>query len=347
MFILILVILGLSILILAHEAGHFFVAKKFNMKIEEFGFGIPPRIFSRKRGETIYSINLLPFGGFVKIAGENDVFEENYNFNLQDEDKKRFFKHQPAKNRALVTIAGVLVNFLIGWLLISLVLSIGKPFSIVVTDIYKNSPAALAGIQKGDIILNFTSEEFLRKFIIDNPHKEIFLKIKRNSVEKDFNIKLEEKDGRGFLGIYFVGGEIKRERPDKALINGFLISLEILKMNLYGVYILFFNLFNGRGLIEGIMGPVGIVSFSKQIGEISLVYLLNVFGVISVSLAFINLIPFPALDGGRLLFILIEKIKKSPISLRIERLINSIGFVLLLILIILITFRDINSLINF
>lgn len=346
MFILILVILGLSILILAHEAGHFFVAKKFNMKVEEFGFGIPPKIYSKKRGETTYSINLLPIGGFVKIAGENDIFEGNFNQDILEEEKKRFFRYQPAKNRALVTIAGVVVNFLIGWFLISLVLSIGKPFSIIITDVYENSPAALAGIKKGDIILNFSSEEALRKFIVDNPGKEIFLKIKRGNTQKDFNIKLEEKNSRGFLGIYFIGGEIRRERPDKALVQGFLIAVDIFKMNFYGIYLLISNLFRGYGLMEGVVGPVGIVNFSRQIGEISLIYLLNIFGIISVSLAFINLLPFPALDGGRLLFIIIEKIKKSPISFKVEGIINSIGFILLLILIIIITFRDINLIIK-
>lgn len=346
MFILIIVILGLSILILAHEAGHFFAARKFNMKVEEFGFGIPPRIFSKKRGETTYSINLLPIGGFVKIAGENDIFEGNFNQDILEEDKKRFFRYQPAKNRALVTVAGVVVNFLIGWFLISLVLSIGKPFSIIITDVYENSPAALAGIKKGDIILNFSSEEALRKFIVDNPDKEIFLKIKRGNIQKDFNIKLEEKNNRGFLGIYFIGGEIRRERPDKALVKGFLAAIDIFKMNFYGIYLLFSNLFSGHGLMEGVVGPVGIVNFSRQIGEISIIYLLNIFGIISISLAFINLVPFPALDGGRLLFILIEKIKKSPISFRVEGIINSIGFILLLILIIIITFRDINLIIK-
>lgn len=339
---LILVLLGISFLILAHEAGHFFVAKKMNMKVDEFGFGLPPRILGFKKGETIYSINLLPFGGFVKIAGEN--LDENLDKEkINSEEEKRFFFNQPIKNRVLVTVAGVIVNFIIGWLLISSSFAIGKPFSIIVGDIFNNSPAAQAGFQKGDIILGFQREEDLKKFIINNPNKEVYFRIKRLNQELDIKVKIEEKNGSGFLGIYFVGGEIKKERIDKAFIKGFLTSLNIFKMNAYGIYYLIYNLFSSGKLIEGIVGPVGIINFSKQVGEISLIYLLNLLGIISVSLSFMNLIPFPALDGGRLLFLLVEKIRGKKHSLKVESIINGIGFVLLLILIIFVTFRDIKN----
>ncbi|MGC8776062.1 MAG: M50 family metallopeptidase [Minisyncoccia bacterium] len=345
MFVLILTLLGISFLILAHEAGHFFVARKCGMKVDEFGFGLPPKIFGIKKGETTYSINLLPFGGFVKIAGENDnLSDSNQNEKISIEDKKRLFYYQRPRNKALVTIAGIVVNFLIGWILISSVIAIGKPFSIIITDVLKDSPAAAAGLQKNDLILGYQNEEDLKKFISLNPNKEVVFKIQRNGKVKDITLKIGEKNNQGFLGIYFVGGEIKKQRIDKAFYQGFLTSLNIFKMNAYGLYYLFSNLFTQGKLIEGVVGPVGIISFSKQVGEISLVYLLNLLGIISVSLAFINLIPFPALDGGRLLFILIEKIKGKALSHKVEAVANTIGFALLLLLIIAVTFRDVKGL---
>lgn len=341
MLVLILVLLGISFLILIHEAGHFWAAKKCNMKVEEFGFGLPPRILGFKRGETIYSINLLPFGAFVRIAGESDL--ENIENNIDLKDRQRYFYYQSAKNRAFVTVAGILANFLIGWVLISSSLAIGRPFSIIVTDVFPNSPAFEAGFQKNDLILGYQTENELRNFILNNPNKEVEFRIKRGDKEKNINVKIIEKDGKGFLGIYFVGGEIPKQRIDKAFIRGFLYSLEIFKLNAYGIYVFLSNLFTHGKIIDGVVGPVGIVNFSKQVGEISLVYLLNLLGIISVSLAFMNFLPFPALDGGRLLFILIEKIRGKSLSLKLESIINGIGFVLLLILIIFITFRDIKK----
>jgi regulator of sigma E protease len=340
----ILVFLGFSFLILAHEAGHFFMARKFNMKVEEFGFGLPPRIWGKRIGETIYSINLLPFGGFVRIAGETDKPNDDLNKEIKEEDKKRLFYYQKPKNKAFVTTAGVLTNFLIGWVLVSLVFMIGQPFAIIVGKVLPDSPANRAGILEGDLILDFSNENDLRNYISSNPNKEIVLNIQRGKNKITVNLIPELKNGKGFAGIAFSGGEIKKERPDKALIKGFVTSIEIVKMNAVGFYALISNLIKGKGIIEGVMGPVGIVSFSKKIGDISLIYLLNLFGIISVSLAFINLIPFPALDGGRLLFVLIEKIKGVPVSYKIESIINGIGFVLLLILIGVITIRDVKLL---
>jgi regulator of sigma E protease len=343
MFTFILVFLGFSFLILAHEAGHFFMARKFNMKVEEFGFGLPPRIWGKRIGETIYSINLLPFGGFVHIAGETDKPDENLN-KIKEEEKHRLFYYQRPRNKAFVVIAGVLTNFLIGWILISLIFMIGQPFAIIVGRVLPNSPASRAGILEGDLILNFSNENDLRNYIASNPNKEITLNIQRGKNKITVSLIPELKNGKGFAGIAFSGGEIKKERPDKALIKGFTTSIEIVKMNAISFYALISNLIEGRGIIEGVMGPVGIVSFSKKIGDISLIYLLNLFGIISVSLAFINLIPFPALDGGRLIFVFIEKIKGSPVSYKIESIINSIGFILLLILIGVITIRDVKLL---
>jgi regulator of sigma E protease len=347
---IILVILGISFLILIHEAGHFFVAKKFNMKVEEFGFGIPPRIYGKKIGETIYSINLFPFGGFVKIAGENDLLDDTSKNELKKEvPKERLFRYQAPYKKALVTVAGVLMNFLIGWILISTIFTIGRPFSILVAEVMPNSVAYKSGIRANDIVLGFNNEIDLKKFIAQNPEKEISLKIQRGKDIIDINlIPQKNEKGEGFIGVYFVGGGIPKEKNIlKAFYNGFILSLNVLKMNFFGLYELFYKLFTTGKIIEGVTGPIGIFYFSKQIGDYSLIYFLNLLGIISISLAFVNMLPFPALDGGRLLFILIEKIKGKPLSYKIETILNSIGFLLLIFLLIMITIKDVKFIFRF
>src|SRR3989344_1140270 len=161
-----LTILGLSFLILGHEAGHFFTAKAFRLKIDEFGFGFPPRMFAKKRGETEYSFNWLPFGGFVKIAGENDTPSGPAELQAVPEgEKKRYFAFQPAWKRVVIIVAGVAINFIIGWLLLSIVFMVGTPQIVVVTGVQANSPAALAGFHEGGVIKGFSGVTNLTEFI--------------------------------------------------------------------------------------------------------------------------------------------------------------------------------------
>ncbi len=166
MLIVLIVIFGLSFLILSHEAGHFLVAKAFGLKVDEFGFGFPPKIFGKKKGETEYSLNWLPFGGFVRIAGENDgVVKDELASTLTDAEKKRIFAFQPAWKRASVMIAGVTVNFLTGWLLLSAVLMIGTPKALVVSDVQKGSPAEAVGVVSGDIVKGFADAQSFIQFV--------------------------------------------------------------------------------------------------------------------------------------------------------------------------------------
>jgi regulator of sigma E protease len=212
-----------------------------------------------------------------------------------------------------------------------------------------NSVADKAGIRANDIVLGFNNEIDLKKFIAENPEKEISLKIQRGKDIIDINLipQKNEKD-EGFIGVYFVGGGIPKEKNIlKAFYNGFILSLNVLKMNFFGLYELFYKLSTTGKIIEGVTGPIGIFYFSKQIGDYSLIYFLNLLGIISISLAFVNMLPFPALDGGRLLFILIEKIKGKPLSYKIETILNSIGFLLLIFLLIMITIKDVKFIFRF
>jgi regulator of sigma E protease len=348
MLIFLIVIIGLSILILGHEAGHFFVAKIFGMKIDEFGFGFPPKIFGRKKGETEYSLNLLPFGGFVKIAGENERIESGLEklSSLPDEEKKRLFCFQPPHSRALVIAAGVFVNFLIGWLLISAVFMVGTPRALIISQVLPGSPAAAAGFREGDVVKDYTGASDFIKFVNDNRGREISVYVLRGGKELSLSAtpRVNVGPNEGALGVAIAEAGMERQGFFSAISNGFKESLAVVGLTFQALYQLAANLILRGSLLAGVVGPVGIFSVAEETGRIGLIYLLQLVSLISLNLAVVNLIPFPALDGGRLLLILIEKVKGSPISQKTEAFVNGLGFALLVFLMVLITARDIGQL---
>lgn len=354
MLIVLIVIIGLSVLILGHEAGHFLVAKLFKLKIDEFGFGFPPRIFAwrpfdaaqGKKGETEYSINALPFGGFVRIAGENDRLNGDLEKleALPEEEKKRFFFSQPAWKRALITGAGVAVNFIIGWLLISLIFMAGTPRALVISGIQKDSPASQIGIIEGDVIKDFTKADEFIAFVDKHRGQEVQITVIRGGKEISFAAtpRMQTKEGEGALGVYLAEAGMPRHGFFQSLFEGIKTSFQIAWLTLVSFYELIKNLLFKASLLPGVVGPVGIFFVAQETGHIGLIYLIQLIGIISINLAVINLIPFPALDGGRLFMILIEKIKGSPVSQKAESWANGLGFAFLMVLIALITVRDIR-----
>ena len=206
MLIILLVLIGLSVLILAHEAAHFLFAKMFGLKVDEFGFGFPPRIGAKKIGDTEYSFNWLPFGGFVKIAGENGEFEllESESGkqsasadNVQQANDKgisqyrniaisKFFFAQPAWKKSIILLGGVIMNFVLGWLLISAVLMVGTPKAVVITDVEPGSPAAVAGIQSGDAIQGYATAQSVIDFVNAHRGQPITLNFLRDA--KDISV---------------------------------------------------------------------------------------------------------------------------------------------------------------
>lgn len=318
---IIIIIIGISILILVHELGHFLAAKYFGVQVEEFGLGFPPRIISKKIRETRYSINWLPIGGFVKLHGE-----------FQSDDKNSFVK-QKAWRRAIILVAGVTMNFLIGWLLLSLVFFIGAPNFILVNKVLENSLAAEAGILAGDQIIGFDTAKDLTDFLKKNSGKAVILSIQRGE-SNQLEIKVVPQETIGVM-ISDVG--LPAQPFFSAIINGFTNSFFIM----FSILAALGNIFNTP---QNFVGPIGIFNIALETGKLGAIYVFQLLALISLNLAVLNLLPVPALDGGRLFFLLIEKIKGSTISSRRELFWNTGGFIFLIGLIIIITILDVVKL---
>lgn len=346
----------LSILIFSHEFGHFYAAKKAGIKVEEFGFGFPPRIFGIKKGETTYSINLIPFGGFVKLYGEDGEYKE---------DPKSFSSKSLAK-RAKVIVAGVLMNLILAIFLLILGNFLGlriglldqqvkdaKDIKIQVAQVNKNSPAQIAGLRVLDQIkkLRFENEfvepeeiSQIQQFTKKYAGKEIEVTVLRNNKEIKINLvpRINPPQGEGQLGISLVKTGIVFYPWYEAIWRG-VYDTVLLAANIAFAFAIFFkNLFINNRLIADVSGPIGIAVLSGQAAGLGFSYLIQFVALLSINLAILNIIPFPALDGGRLLFIGIEKLKGSPVPKRIEGLVNSLGFAFLIALVILITIKDLT-----
>ncbi len=347
---IIVFILILGLLIFSHEFGHFISAKKAGMKVEEFGLGFPPRLFGIKRGETIYSLNLIPIGGFVKIYGEQRSKKK-----LLKSDKRAFY-NKPIWQRAIVLVMGVTMNLVLAAILLSIVHAIGVPtiidketeqqaknIQVQIVGIASNSPAEEAGLKIGDTLKEFNEVENMQKFVARYAGEEITLNIQRGNetLEKTLTPRISPPEGEGPMGIALAKTGIVTYPWYAAIWQGFKLTGQLVVTFISLFYQLLKSLILTGTLIGEIAGPVGIASLTSQMTKLGFVYILQFAAILSINLAIINAIPFPALDGGRLLFLAIEKIKGSPISTKIENTVNNIGFVLLIALMILVTLRDV------
>ena len=356
----------LLVLVLVHEFGHFFTAKKFGIRVDEFGFGFPPKLFGRKYGETEYTFNLLPLGGFVKIFGENPDDE-----NTNGPDRERSFVNKAKWKQAIVLFAGVFANFLLAWILFSIGFMSGLPTSVgseptryklsnvnlTVISVLVDSPAQKALLKSGDKIisvknssdvLNQINPNTFKNFITLHPKEEIEIGYLRG---RDKNIHIakiipykDSTDGETRIGISMDMIGIAQLPIFSALKEGMRLNLFVVKGIVVGLYTLIVDGLHGKGNFASITGPVGIVGIVGDAYQFGFVYLLSFTALISVNLAIINLLPFPALDGGRLFFLLIEKIKGSRINPKIINVINMIGFGVLILLMLIVTYYDVLKL---
>jgi regulator of sigma E protease len=341
MFLTILItFISLISLIVLHELGHFILAKKFGVKVEEFGIGYPPRIFGKKIGETVYSINLLPFGAFVKILGEEERL-----------DDPRSFNKKPIWQRVLIILGGVASFWIISFLILSFI-----PTGVTISVIKENSPAALAGLTPGDVIEKIkidTTEysifkiEETQKIINKNRGKEIILVILRDKERKDISVipRISPPPGEGSLGIGLGYGPIQRNYPLYQIpVKGFLRTVEFTFEVIKGWVDAISNFIKGAPTNVQVMGPVGIFTLSADILKLGTNYFLLFLALLSIYIALFNILPIPALDGGKLLFLGIEKFKGKPINPKIEQNITVVFFALLVILAIWATIKDITKL---
>lgn len=334
-----LIFIGLSILIIIHEVGHFFSAKWFGLLVEEFGFGLPPRLWGKKIGETLYSLNFLPFGGFVRIFGENQR-------SLINADLNRAFYAQSAGKRALIIIAGVLMNFLLGWFLLSLVFMAGIPQALLVADIKAGSLADLAGVRKSDQILEFKAVPEFVEFIDSNKGQEINLKIKRAGEQLEIQVTPRRvvPEGEGNLGIYLVESGLPKSGILESFWRGLKNAVGLAAAIFLGILDLIVGVFTDISVLDRFIGPVGIINAAIETTKLGMIHFLQLLAMISLNLAVFNIFPIPALDGGRLLILLVEKLKGHPLKPETEMAINGLGFVFLLFLILTITAKDILTL---
>lgn len=340
LFSVILIVLGLSVLIVIHEAGHFFAAKWKGLFVEEFGFGLPPRLWGRQIGETLYSLNWLPFGGFVKIYGERHDNEE------AGVPITRSFSHQSIGTRAVIIGAGVAMNFLLGWFLLSLVFMVGIPRALLVADVKAGSLADLAGVRKSDQILEFKEVPEFVEFIDSNKGQEISLKVKRAGEQLEIQVtpRRTVPEGEGNLGIYLTESGLPQSGILESFWRGLKSVVGLAAAIFLGIFDLIVGVFTDISVLDRFIGPVGIVNVAIETTKLGIAHFLQLLAMISLNLAVFNIFPIPALDGGRLLMLLVEKLKGQPLKPKTEMAINGLGFVFLLFLILIITAKDILTL---
>ena len=353
---IVIFILVLSILILVHEFGHFIVAKKSGIMVEEFGIGLPPRLIGKKIGETIYSINWLPFGGFNRMHGEQD--EEGIT------DVSKSFLHKSKKTRALVIVAGVIMNFLLAIVCFAIVYSftgiMRETGKAMVVSVSPDSPALTSGIIVGDQILSIDgktvtkSDEVTSLVTTHGGTHNLVVETgpAQNRVQKKItvNTKLDPQSGNYYMGIVLTSAENYFppiwQRPFYGIYYGFKDAVYWGETIILGLWSLVVEIFKGQ-TIQGVSGPIGIFAVTTEAAKSGILTVINFVGILSVNLAILNILPFPALDGGRLLFIGIEAVTGRKTSFKVEGTINQIGMMILLALILVITIGDIRRLITF
>lgn len=382
-------LLILSVLVLIHEAGHYFVAKWLNIKVEEFGFGFPPKAFGFKRGETEYTINWLPIGGFVKLFGEDDagggkVSVQNPKLKVKSSEVGRAFFSRPVWQRAAVVVAGVVMNVLLAAVLFYSFLHISSyktelplltdhkfafvqqtnynmnPNDSVISVISKNSPAEQAGIQAPAVVLSLNDKPVVnRKEFVNtinaNKGKKIALRwkdLKTNTEHSGFvTPRVSPPKDEGPLGVgFFPIAILNYESPMQKFFSGFAHTYNVTAYTIDVMVRLVqvaFEQKTAAPVSEGVSGPFGIGALVGEILQLpsfkeKLLGILNLAGLLSVSLAFFNILPIPALDGGRLFFILIEGISGKKVNARFESLAHTVGMILLLAMMAALTFRDLS-----
>jgi len=354
--ILLIAFFSLVVLMILHEFGHFFIAKYFRVRIDEFGIGYPPRIFGKKIGETIYSINWVPLGAFVRIHGEEGGV-----------DDYRSFSNLKIWQRFLVVLGGVLAFWIASVVIFSLVFFMGVSLpigdedadgfanpQINIISVFPDSPAQKAGIKAKDIIKGIKTNNNIfyidkiadfQKITNENKGKEITLLVERNGKKLEINLipRITPPSGQGIVGVSLerMATLVQKYSWYEAPIQGAIYTGKVTMLSLKGIYIILSNLIIARELPKSaeFAGPLGITVFLANAATYGIGFFLYFIGTVSVLVAIFNLFPIPALDGGKLVFLLIEKLKGKPVSVKVEQRITAACFMLLIILSLFVTIK--------
>jgi len=360
----IIFLIVLAVLIFVHELGHFLFARMCGIRVDAFKIGFGPKILSWGSGETEYGINLIPFGGYVKIHGEDPDDES-----LNGPDASRSFARKSRWQQAIVLLAGVFFNVLFAWILYVGLFAHGvtattdgfekysADFSnerIMVTDVLPGSPAAMAGLTAGDVIegvgsgQSHQSVENIQSAIYASDGKSLGIEYSRAGQSLTANIVPVQ----GLVPDKYAIGIAMNEVVDMrlpfftAIYEGAHYTGIMLEQTAVGLYSFVANIFQGTANFSDIAGPVGIAGIVGSAARMGFTYLLMITALISINLAIVNLIPFPALDGGRVLFVVIEGIIRRRISPKFTNTVNTVGFVLLMIIMVIVTYKDIWRLVK-
>ena len=359
---IVIFIVVLVVLILVHEWGHYIVAKLTGMRVDEFGIGFPPKVASYTKGETEYTLNALPIGGFVRIYGEDPTALAD-----DDSDRARAFGARPKWAQALVLIAGVVMNALLAWVLLSAVLMIGAPTQVseaeagpeaelLVGSVVPGSPADEV-IPMGAKVLAVTNESSaltsltpiaLSEFVREQGSTELTITYELAGEKTTATVLpvtglLESEPEMAALGVQLLLVEEVSLPFFAAIGAGFSRAVELTGAIVVGVYTLITGALTGGADLSQVAGPIGIVSYVGDAAAVGVSALLFFTAVISLNLAVINLLPIPALDGGRLIFVAIEALTQKPIKAIWAARLNMIGFALLMLLMVIISVSDVTK----
>lgn len=355
-----LVVVILVILIVGHELGHFVAAKLSKVRVEEFGIGYPPRLFRfGKIGDTEYTLNWLPFGGFVRLFGEDG-----------DTRASGSFAGASYKKQALILVAGVFANFLLGWLLFTSAFVLGMPTAVsedtpgarlLVSSVVAGSPAEESGIMAGDEIISVISEKgrgaqdlsptTVSEFIAEHGGETLILTYVRGDEYSEVSLTpvhsvIQDESGKPALGIAITPIANVQKSFGRAFVEGGMFALSSLKTVTVGLYTILTDSFRGSAQLENLVGPVGLVGIVDDATGHGFGHVLGLAGFISINLVIINLLPIPALDGGRLVFVAFEAATRRKVPHIVSGLLNMLGFFLIILLMLAVTYNDIVRLIQ-
>ncbi len=341
---LILFILILGVTVLVHEFGHFLFSKIFGVCVYEFSVGMGPTLISipSKKSETTYSIRLIPFGGFCSLAGE-EIDEEELK-----KTKGRNLQDKSLIQRFLIMFMGVGFNFIFAFivLFLSAIISGAPNTEPIISGVVDNYPAKAVGLEKGDRILYINNHKVTYKddislyLTIEDLKKPVSIQVeKEDKTIKTYTLKAKQEtvDNKKVyhVGINFISN------PERGFIKSLEYSIKEGSAIFKQMFVVLKSLFTGKLSINSLSGPVGIYSAVGTVKKQGISSILYLIALLCINVGVINILPFPAFDGGRILFLIIEKIKGSKVSPKIENTIHAIGFILLILLMIYVTFNDV------